>query len=238
MHTVIRNFYFDNKSLFVVALGSIALIAALVIALFPWRVDLRSLLLSDQTQKPDFTRIAALFAGLATAIGGAFALWRWTIDQRWRRVQYAQQLLEKFFDKKNTKLALQMLDVQGETDLPSSETKRGQTVILTEEMLIISLRTLDEQTMFDEPHFTIRMIFDEFFTDLSMFQHHIDADLIKLKDVRPYLQYWIKGINGYGRIYTIELAKQIDKFLKYFDYSAVLELSRRLGYPLKTNATT
>jgi len=33
---------------------------------------------------------------LATA-GGAFALWRWTIDQRWRRVLHEQSLIEKFF---------------------------------------------------------------------------------------------------------------------------------------------
>jgi len=235
MHPVIRNFYSDNRAELLVTLVVILLIAISAIALFPFRSDFQQLLLNDQNQKVDFARLAALFGGLATIVGGAFALWRWTIDQRWRRVQYAQQLLQKFFEKENTKLALRMLDVQGETELPSSEEGEVQVVFLTEEMLIISLRTLKDQQMFDEPHFTIRMIFDEFFTDLSMFQHHIDANLIKMKDIRPYLEYWIKSICGYGHIYSGALAKQIHQFLKYFDYSAVLKLSQRLGYPLKAN---
>ena len=236
MSIVVRNFCIDNRSTFLAALTLILLLVAAGLILFPWRADLQSLVLDSQTQKLDFSRVTSLCAGLATLIGGGFALWRWTIDQRWRRVQYAQQLLEKFFEKENTKLALRMLDVQGETELPSSEGEDGVQVInLTEEIFINSLRTLEEQQRYEEPYFTIRMVFDEFFTDLSMFQHHVDANLIKLKDVRPYLVYWIKGINGYGRIYTVELARQMNKFLEYFDYAAVLKLSRLLGYPLKTS---
>ncbi|MGT2437142.1 hypothetical protein ACU4GH_16265 [Bradyrhizobium betae] len=233
MYFIVRNFYIDNRSVLLVFIAIAALVAILASIAFPWRADLQHLLLDGQTQRPEFTRVAALCGGLATIIGGAFALWRWTIDQRWRRVQYAQQLLDKFFNKPNTKLALRMLDVQGETELPSSEEDKVQTVTLTEEMLEISLRTLEQQQLFNEPYFTIRMIFDEFFTDLSMFQHHIDANLIKPKDIRPYLEYWIKSINGHGRIYSVVLAKQMNKFLVYFDYSAVLKLSRLFGYSLK-----
>jgi hypothetical protein len=236
MSIAIRNFCIDNRSAFLTALIVTVLLLTAALILFPWRADVQSLLLDSQTQKPNFTRVTSLFAGLATIIGGGFALWRWTIDQRWRRVQYAQQLLEKFFEKKNTKLALRMLDVQGKTKLPSSAGEgKVQVITLTEEIFINSLRTLEEQQRFEEPYFTIRMIFDEFFTDLSMFQHHVDANLIKLKDVRPYLEYWIKSINGYGQIYTVELARQMNQFLEYFDYTAVLRLSRLLGYPLKTS---
>jgi hypothetical protein len=34
------------------------------------------------------------------AIAGAFALWRWMVDQKWRRVQYAQSLIKVFLEKK------------------------------------------------------------------------------------------------------------------------------------------
>jgi hypothetical protein len=174
-------------------------------------------------------------ATIGLIVGGGFALWRWAVDQRWRRVQYAQQLLKEFFTNANTKLALRMLDAVGEMELPpASADGENQTITLDEKMLIESLLTLDQQPTFNEPHFTIRMIFDQFFTDLSMFQHHIDAKLIKQKDVRPYLEYWIKGINGYGQIYTVELARQMNAFLVSFGYSAVLKLSRSMGYPLKS----
>ncbi len=126
-----------------------------------------------------------------------------------------------------------MLDVQGETNLSCGEDEEPEIIDLTEEIFIDSLRTLEEQQRYEKPYFKVRMIFDEFFTDLSMFQHHIEAGLIKPKDIRPYLQYWIKSINGYGKIYTIELARQANKFLAYFEYDAVLRLSVLLGYPLK-----
>jgi hypothetical protein len=176
------------------------------------------------------------FATITAAIGGGFALWRWIVDQRWRRVQYAQQLVKEFFSNKNTALALRMLDAAGEMELPpNNEGGENQAIFLNEQMLIESLLTLDQRQMFNEPYFTIRMIFDQFFTDLSMFQHHIDAKLIKLKDVRPYLEYWIKSLNGYGKIYTVALARQINAFLVSFDYAAVLKLSNSMGYPLKSD---
>ena len=50
---------------------------------------------------------------LATA-GGTFALWRWTIDQRWRRVLHAQSLIENFFQKENTINAVKVLDIVDE----------------------------------------------------------------------------------------------------------------------------
>jgi hypothetical protein len=230
-----RDFYIDNQPIILGTLIAVALLAVLSLAIYFWRTDFRGLVYDETTKKLDLSGLGKLFAGLATIAGGIFALWRWTVDQRWRRIQYAQQLLEKFFAKENTKLALRMLDVQGRTELPI-ETAEDDTsdVDLTEQMLIGSLQTLDQRKRFDEPYFTIRMIFDEFFTDLSMFQHHIDAGLIKLKDIRPYLEYWIKSINGYGQIYTIALARQINAFLESFDYSAVLKLSKVMGYSLKT----
>src|SRR5512138_118818 len=115
MRIAIRNFCIDNRAAFFAVLIVTVLLVTAALILSPWRADLQSLLLDGETRKPDFTRVTSLFAAFATIIGGGFALWRWTIDQRWRRVQYAQQLLEKFFEKENTKRALRMLDVQGET---------------------------------------------------------------------------------------------------------------------------
>ena len=102
---------------------------------------------------------------------------------------------------------------------------------MREGIIIESLKTFDEQTAFEPIPFAVRVIFDEFFTELSTFQHHIDAGLIKLQDIKPYLEYWIKSINGYGKVHSDEVAAQINKFLNYFDYKAVMQLSASMGYP-------
>ena len=156
-------------------------------------------------------------------VGGSFALWRWIIEQRWRRVQYASQLLEKFFAGKNTQKALLMLDT-----IKDIELFPGNTEALRPAM----------STGFPKPIFAVRMIFDEFFTDLSMFQHHIEAKLLKLEDVQPYLEYWMKSINGHGpvfeQVHSLALAEQMNKFLHAFGYKAVLELSKSMDISLRT----
>jgi len=174
--------------------------------------------------------VIAFFTAVAA---GIFALWRWTIDQRWRRVQYAHGLIKEFMAKENTIKAFQMLDSAREIDLfPDEKNDKDRYVFVDDEILKASLKTFDEQTSFPPREFAIRNIFDEFFTDLSAFQHHIDAKLLKLNDIKPYLEYWIKSINGYGQVYDDDLARQINKFLASFDYHAVIRLSDSMGYPL------
>ena len=187
--------------------------------------------------------IANLFAtnkeasALLVAIaGGGFALRRWTIDQRWRRVQYAYQLIKEFMAKESTRKAFMMLDTTNNIELfPEKEKPEDRFCRVDERLMINALKTFDEQKAFSEPEFAIRMIFDDFFTDLSMFQHHIDAKLIRLNDVRPYLEYWIKSINGHGNVKGIQLAQQINKFLDSFEYTAIKKLSRSMNSSLKVS---
>ena len=177
-------------------------------------------------------------ATIGLIVGGGFALWRWIVDQRWRRVQYASQLLETFFAKDNTKKALMMLDSTTDIELfPDAQEGEDRKVYVDDASMIEALRP-DMSTGFSKSTFAIRMIFDEFFTDLSMFKHHIDAELLKLEDVRPYLEYWIKSINGHGpvfeQVHSLALAQQINKFLDAFGYKAILELSRSMKISLRT----
>jgi hypothetical protein len=181
-----------------------------------------------------FTANKEASALLIAIAGGGFALWRWTIDQRWRRVQYAYQLINEFMAKDNTKKALMMLDTTNYIELfPEKENPEEKLCRVNEHLIINALKTFDQQEAFDESEFAVRMIFDDFFTDLSMFQHHIDAKLIRLNDVRPYLEYWIKSINGHGTVKSIELARQINKFLDFFEYTAIKRLSRSMNFSLK-----
>ena len=168
---------------------------------------------------------------LVVLIGGVFALWRWTIDQRWKRVQYTYQLVKEFMAKESTKKALAMLDTTNEIEIfPNKENRDDRFYYVEDDLILRALSIDDGLTGFSPQEFAVRMIFDEFFTDLSMFQNHIEAKLIRLEDVQPYLEYWIKSINGHGVVKGDLLASQIDKFLRTFDYRAVLQLSRSMNF--------
>lgn len=170
-------FRFWAKLVLVLAAGA-AFAAAGYLAFEHWNINLQS------SGDPDSKRMASAWTIVAALSAGAFALWRWTVDQRWRRVQYAQQLLTEFFSKENTDSALRLLDVQGDFELPAPDSARRKQVInVDEDLLTHSLLAFDQQETFEEPFFSVRMIFDEFFTDLSGFQHHVDAGLLEVRDI-------------------------------------------------------
>jgi hypothetical protein len=172
-----------------------------------------------------------LTLALAT-VGGVFALWRWTVDQKWRRVLHAQSLIEKFLQKENTADALEILDVVDEEIEFEFPDKSKKKIKLTNDFLIGALSTFDQKEINEEPEIVVRIILDEFFEDLSIFQNHIDAGLIKLKDIKPYLEYWIQELTGRGRVHDdIRFGVQVGKHLKYFGYTRVLVLAKDMGCP-------
>lgn len=193
---------------------------------------------------PTFTfshqvELKELIAFVVAVSGGAFALWRWSIDQRWRRVQYAYALVKEFLAKPSTIKALQMLDSQRDIELfPEEKSESKRTAWVDESVLMEALATLDEQKTFDDVPFAVRMIFDDFFSDLSMFQHHIDARLIRLEDVKPYLEYWLKALTGQGKVRSSEFSAQAFRFLTYFEYLAVIRLAAASGYEFKVELPT
>jgi hypothetical protein len=173
-----------------------------------------------------------VFAIFAAMVGGAFALWRWMVDQRWRRVQYAQTLIKEFLENENTVNAFDVLDTDGPVDLLVD----GDTVTIniTDEFLIGALSTFDQKVENTEEELVVRNILDDFFGDLSIFQSHIEAGLIRLGDISPYLEYWIYMLSGRGKIRGLEFAKQAAVFMNYFGYKRTLVLARKMNSPFPT----
>jgi hypothetical protein len=137
---------------------------------------------------------------LATA-GGIFALRRWTIDQKWRRVLHAHALVERFQQKPSTIKAFEILDVvDEEIDLEFPD-KSKKPIKVTTDFLIGALSTFDQKEMNDEKEIAVRTILGDFFDDLGTFQSHIDSGLIKTKDIKPYLEYWIQELAGRGPVH-------------------------------------
>jgi hypothetical protein len=169
-------------------------------------------------------------------VGGGFALWRWMVDQKWRRVQYAQSLIHDFLDKETTQNAFEILDVSNEsTNLQISD--QPVTVKITDDLLIDALALDFNTDENDQETLQIRTILDDFLADLSLFQNHIDAGLIKLNDVRPYLKYWVGELTGDGRIQqNRDVGLAVAAYCRKFGYDPLLKLGRCLGSPFPNRA--
>jgi len=171
-----------------------------------------------------------LVAFVVAVVGGSFALWRWIIDQRWRRVQHAQSLIREFLTKPNTNKAFEIIDTEGEGNFDTDD-KHVTTIEIKDAFLIEALSTFDQKQDSSEDELVVREIFDEFFEDLNGFQHHVDSRLIKLRDVAPYLEYWMRALTGRERVRNIDFARQCATFLTYFGYRKVLVLAESMKYP-------
>jgi hypothetical protein len=161
-------------------------------------------------------------ATFAIIAGGAFALWRWMVDQRWRRVQYAQTLIKEFLEKESTEKAFEILDTDDPVDFDDGD--ETITIEMTDEFLIGALSTFDQKEDNTDEESIVRNIFDEFFNDLSIFQSYIEAKLVHLSDISPYLEYWMRALTGREKIRGMEFAQQAAKFLTYFGYKRVFGL--------------
>jgi hypothetical protein len=168
---------------------------------------------------------------LLASMGGAFALWRWMVEQKWRRVQHAQSLIKTFHERPNTIKAFEIIDTEGDVEFSVQNTKKREVVDITDRFLIGALSTFDQQGGNTEKELIVRDILDDFFSDLSTFQSHIEADLIKLQDIRPYLEYWMRELTDRGRLRKHPFAEQTAKYLAFFGYNRVLALASNMGYP-------
>jgi hypothetical protein len=175
-----------------------------------------------------------LLALLVATVGGAFALWRWMVDQKWRRVQYAQSLIREFIQKASTTNAFDILDVLNEdVDLkPDDRTKEKITIRITDEHLVRALSTSYEKRDGEDKTLFVRTVFDELFGDLSIFQSHIEAGLIKLQDIKPYLDYWLNELTGPGRMkHDSSFTQQVHSYLSHYGYKGAVTLAENMGHP-------
>ena len=172
---------------------------------------------------------------LAT-VGGTFALRRWAIDQKWRRVLHAQGLVERFQQKKSTIKAFEILNVVDEEIEFEFPNKSKKPVKITDDFLIGALSTFAQKEINDEKEDTVRTILSDSFDDLGTFQCHIDSGLIKTEDIKPYLEYWFQQLTGRGPVHDDKkLGIQVRKYLTYFGHKRVLSLAERMGYPFPSD---
>jgi hypothetical protein len=171
---------------------------------------------------------------VAGTIGGGFALWRWTIDQKWRRVQYAQSLIKEFMNNENTRKAFEILDTEGEVIfLKEHGAKKKTTIEINDDFLNHALSTFDQQSENSDEEIIVRDLLDSVLNELGIFQSHIDAKLIKPEDIKPYLEYWVRALSGRGHVRGSKFAKQVAIYLSYFGYERTLKLARDMGYPFE-----
>jgi hypothetical protein len=134
------------------------------------------------------------FLAIVTAGVG---IYQYRIGQRWKKQEFIVKEVKEFRNDEINKLAMTLLDYKNPvimvTNLYSVEDKLPKIQIrLDEAAFIKAIRIRKEgDEEFTDQEKIVRKVFDHFFENLAMFNHHIDAGIININDVKPYLLYWV-----------------------------------------------
>lgn len=129
-------------------------------------------------------------------VGGLFGFYKSFIEyrnaQKWKKAEFLAKEAKEFFADRNVSRALLFLDYK-ENDIPvyDNEIEGKKSIHYNNELLMRSLDPERNITEFSQEEVLIRKIFDDFLTKLGFFNHYLESNLVTLKDIIPYLGYWV-----------------------------------------------
>jgi hypothetical protein len=151
--------------------------------------------LSQCQWKPEDLLKAVALLGAAIAFG--IGLFQYRRAQQWKRAEWVAQEMKLLFGNLRVQSALLMID-WGSRRIPLYPERENVTdryVLLTNEMVARALMLHSERSEgFSDLEADIREAFDQLLDGFERFNAYVEAGLVKLSDLRPYLKYWATNI--------------------------------------------
>jgi hypothetical protein len=188
----------------------------------------------------DWIELVGGVIGLGTFIFGIFQYWQ---AQRWKTAEFVASKMDVFMNNPDNELAMLMLDWNKRTIAFHPQTPIHETslFVIDDNLLYSALRThIGPSDAFPRPQSYIRDVFDHFFDDLSHLYIFVQADLVTIEHLRPYLTYWLDILTGTRPAKPRKLVEQLWCYIDFYDFGNVRELCQAFGYinlpPKKTAA--
>lgn len=173
--------------------------------------------------------IALVGAAVAFIVG----LLQYRRTQRWKRAEWVAAEMDAFFGDPKNQAALKMIDwgARRVELYPDRESREERFVIVTDNRLAKALEDHEQRPDgFSEDEATIRDIFDHFLDRLERIHSFVEAGLVRIADVAPYLRYWAVDIMGAEEgDPQVERLVQLRHYIHHYRYTGVEALLRRLA---------
>ena len=152
-----------------------------------------------------------VLAWIATAVAAIIALLQWRKNLRWKQAEMAKTCLDEIWNNPLAFAALKMLDWDGLSfPLPNDG---GHTPPITHIQRRESLRVVDTQFPPGDPGPFIRDAYDRLFDGFERLEHFIRIKLIRVKDIKPPLRYYV------AKLAAPEERHVIEPFLKHYGFA-------------------
>jgi len=153
--------------------------------------------------------------------------------QKWKRVEFVSKEIKDFQNDFDIKRAMILLDYDSnELELNTNEIEGKNKICFKENNLIMSALQSDKNIpVFSDEEKVIRRIFDRLFDRLTMFDNYIETGLIKVKDIKPYLTYWIEILADIQNSRKPSgVRDQIWKYIDEYRFYKIRTLCNRFGF--------
>jgi hypothetical protein len=178
----------------------------------------------------DQLKVVAL---LGVSIAFVVGLLQYRKSQRWKQAEWVAQEMQTFFADPAVNSALRMMDWgRRRVDLfPDRQDPAERFVVVGDDDLARALALhSDRPEGFTEVEAALRDLFDHFLDRLERINSFVEARLVSLRDVRPYLDYWAdKVVRARAGDPKVDRLVQLRRYIRYYDYSGVEALFTQLG---------
>lgn len=185
--------------------------------------------LSTLTPDGQLKAIALFGAAVAFVVG----LLQYRKSQRWKRSEWVAQEMDGFFKDPVVRSALCMID-WGARRLelyPNREKPEERFVVVTDDRMARALEFHENRPEgFTEDEAAIRDAFDHLLDRLERIHSFVEAGLVTVADVSPYLRYWAEHILA-ARTDDPKVQRlvQLRRFIDRYSFSGVAILFDRLA---------
>jgi hypothetical protein len=144
--------------------------------------------------------------------------------QRWKKTEFVADQVDKFFDDKENRIILKMLDWKVRTIvIPLGKTEK--LVRVDRNMLTNSLRRHSEGRRFSAIEAAIRDLMDHFLGELGRFSHYIKAGTIEKEDIDNHILYWMDLLHGRKpEVMDISTVNSIWEYIICYNFESVRDL--------------
>ena len=175
-----------------------------------------------------FVESATLFLTVVTFTVGLFQYYR---AQVWKKQEFVANEIRQFNEDALSRNAMLMLDWGSRPILLFPWLPQGETqfAVVDRPTLHTALTTHDKIGRRYTPTETaIRDSFDAFFNHFERFEQFRETGLVKDRDLRPYLQYWLHTLSDKVDD-DGELRERIRAYLLFYRFSGTRRLLARMG---------
>jgi hypothetical protein len=155
--------------------------------------------------------------------------------QQWKRREFLAAQIKDFESDRKVQAALTMLDWSGRRIAFFPDIATTAFVITVNDPLLCSALVPHEAVDGYLTHEAlIRDCFDRLFDGLVRFSNFVEADLISMDELRPYLRYWMCSISGTKQDYHCsDFYTLLHNYIIYYDFTEARSLIESFGYVVK-----